>query len=470
LPDFYIFTVNLIAMPPRAILLPLILLVHIAIAQQRQIDSLKHLLNTAKVDTLKIGYNYSISRLYPDKPDSALFYIDNGMRLASSMNNRRGIVNGKYAYGVSYLMQGNYPLAIKNSLEALQLSTDLSMPAMIAYCYQVLADIYDDQKDDKKSVYYMQLAIPIEQRLGDQKSLVSFYNHISYFYNRLDRPEMALKYDNLANELAEQLNDDRLSGRVYASMGKTYLKLKKPDIGLSFLNKSIILLKRSQDHGWLLNCHTYISDYYMATGQADSAMIYSLNELAEGKAVSYNAGVLDAMKKLGALNDGHDQVKATQYYKNALTLNEKLFDSEKTRAFQNLVAADEQQKREQAEQKRIAEVERKEDIQLVAIALFIPVFLITVFFLSRTKLHRGVIDFMGVLSLLLAFEFITLLLHPLIERVTHHTPVLELIILVVIAGVLAPLHHTLTHWLKEKLLHRVSGRSKEANVKAIRNS
>jgi uncharacterized iron-regulated membrane protein len=48
--------------------------------------------------------------------------------------------------------------------------------------------------------------------------------------------------------------------------------------------------------------------------------------------------------------------------------------------------------------------------------------------------------------------------------------VLELIILVVIAGVLAPLHHTLTHWLKEKLLHRVSGRSKEANVKAIRNS
>ena len=118
---------------------------------------------------------------------------------------------------------------------------------------------------------------------------------------------------------------------------------------------------------------------------------------------------------------------------------------------QNLITADEQQKREQAEQKRLAEEERKENLQLIAIALFIPIFLMTVFLLNRTKLHRRVIDFMGVLSLLLAFEFITLLIHPLIEKFTNHAPVLELIILVVLAAILIPLHHQLTHWLKAKL-------------------
>ena len=61
------------------------------------------------------------------------------------------------------------------------------------------------------------------------------------------------------------------------------------------------------------------------------------------------------------------------------------------------------------------------------------------------------IDFMGVLSLLLAFEFITLLIHPLIEKFTNHAPVLELIILVVLAAILIPLHHQLTRWLKAKL-------------------
>ncbi len=90
-------------------------------------------------------------------------------------------------------------------------------------------------------------------------------------------------------------------------------------------------------------------------------------------------------------------------------------------------------------------------MQLIAIALFIPVFILVLFRLRRTRLHRGVIDFMGVLSLLLVFEFITLLSHPFIERITGHTPVLELIILVVVASVLVPAHHQLTHWLKERL-------------------
>jgi tetratricopeptide (TPR) repeat protein len=438
-------------MQKKAFFLPLFFLFHFAIAQQKQIDSLKHLINTIKVDTLKVKDYYSLSRIYHDRRDSALFYIDKGMRLATDAHYNYGIAYGKYAYGLNYLNLGNYPLAIKNDFDALQFSIDQNIPKIIIYCYQNLSHIYDDQKDDEKSVYYVQLAIPIAKKLGNRQALIVLYADVSYYYNKLKQPVKALKYDNLANELAEQLHDDRLSSRAYLSIGNTYLKLKKPDLGLSFLNKTIVLSGKIHDNFGLLNSYTFISDYYCAAGKADSAMVYTQKELTYGKADGYNAGILDAMKKLGNLNDGHDQAKATQYYKNALALDEQLFDTEKTRAFQNLAAADEQQKREQAEQKRVAEEERKENLQLIAIAFFIPVFLMTVFFLNRTKLHRRVIDFMGVLSLLLAFEFITLLVHPIIEKVTQHTPILELIVLVIIAAVLVPLHHKLTHWLKAKL-------------------
>jgi hypothetical protein len=60
---------------------------------------------------------------------------------------------------------------------------------------------------------------------------------------------------------------------------------------------------------------------------------------------------------------------------------------------------------------------------------------------------------MSVLSLLLIFEFVTLLSHPYIERITNHTPLLEYFILVLMASVLVPLHHSLTYWLKQKLVH-----------------
>ena len=64
------------------------------------------------------------------------------------------------------------------------------------------------------------------------------------------------------------------------------------------------------------------------------------------------------------------------------------------------------------------------------------------------------IRFLGVVSLLLVFEFLNLVLHPFVEESTHHSPVLMLISLVCIAALLVPLHHRLEHWATEKLVEK----------------
>lgn len=58
---------------------------------------------------------------------------------------------------------------------------------------------------------------------------------------------------------------------------------------------------------------------------------------------------------------------------------------------------------------------------------------------------------MGILSLLILFEYLTLLLHPVVAEFTHHTPILELLIFVCIAAILIPAHHRIEHWLIHKL-------------------
>ncbi len=61
---------------------------------------------------------------------------------------------------------------------------------------------------------------------------------------------------------------------------------------------------------------------------------------------------------------------------------------------------------------------------------------------------------MGVISVLFLFEFLTLLLHPVVADFTHHIPVLELLIFVSIAALLVPAHHRLEHILIAKLTKR----------------
>ena len=58
------------------------------------------------------------------------------------------------------------------------------------------------------------------------------------------------------------------------------------------------------------------------------------------------------------------------------------------------------------------------------------------------------------MALLIVFEFLNLLLHPFLESITHHTPVLMLLALVFIAALLIPLHHRVEKWTTKMLVEK----------------
>jgi hypothetical protein len=122
------------------------------------------------------------------------------------------------------------------------------------------------------------------------------------------------------------------------------------------------------------------------------------------------------------------------------------------------------------EQKRQERAQRFKQLQMLLIAIFIPGFFLITLVLSRVNVHIKVIRVLGVLSLLFLFEYLTLLLHPTVANLTHHTPVLEILIFVAIAAILIPLHHKLEHWFIHKLIHHRHGATvkKEAAAAAAK--
>jgi hypothetical protein len=59
-----------------------------------------------------------------------------------------------------------------------------------------------------------------------------------------------------------------------------------------------------------------------------------------------------------------------------------------------------------------------------------------------------------VTALLVVFEFFNLLLHPFLQRITHHSPMLMLLALVCIAALLVPLHQKVEKWATSKLVEK----------------
>jgi NADH:ubiquinone oxidoreductase subunit 3 (subunit A) len=70
--------------------------------------------------------------------------------------------------------------------------------------------------------------------------------------------------------------------------------------------------------------------------------------------------------------------------------------------------------------------------------------------LSRSIIvSHNIVEFAGVVILLVVFEFINLLLHPFLQSVTHDSPVFMLLALVAIAVLIVPFHHRLEKWTQK---------------------
>ena len=107
--------------------------------------------------------------------------------------------------------------------------------------------------------------------------------------------------------------------------------------------------------------------------------------------------------------------------------------------------------------------------QRLAFSVIIGLFTTTHTFAQgdAADVNPKIIEFLSVIALLIVFEFFNLLIHPLLEKVTHHSPVLMLLALVLLAALLIPLHHKLEHWAVHKLIEKNKQSRLEAAKKTI---
>jgi NADH:ubiquinone oxidoreductase subunit 3 (subunit A) len=120
------------------------------------------------------------------------------------------------------------------------------------------------------------------------------------------------------------------------------------------------------------------------------------------------------------------------------------------------MAFEDKMRQQEEESKRIEEQQQRNlNLQYAAIALVLVSFLILFFAFSHTIIaNQRVIRFLGVIALLIVFEFLNLLLHPWLGAVTHHSPVLMLLAMVCVAALLIPLHHRVEHWITHRLVEK----------------
>src|SRR5688572_20105162 len=106
-------------------ILLLLVLVWNSKAQQPDIDSLRHEIDIAQNDTIKIVLFSTITETYAEtRPDSSVYFAEQLLMLARKLNFKLNEVFALAQIGYAFLNMGNYPRSLQTLLSALAIAED----------------------------------------------------------------------------------------------------------------------------------------------------------------------------------------------------------------------------------------------------------------------------------------------------------------------------------------------------------
>jgi tetratricopeptide (TPR) repeat protein len=386
------------------------------------------------------------------KPDSSVYYAKNGLFLANKMNYDKGREIMLWQLTNAYKSLSDNSKSLEYGLEYLKLIEKKADDNKTAYALLNIAQIYHLNRDYKKALGYYLEVDKLSKKLNDPEIYKQILLDFSDIYEKMDSLNMALIYGQQSLQKAEENRDSGYIGTSNNNLGNIYFKQRDFRFAKKSYLQAIPYLEKSLYNSFL--CESYIGLARIAemNNEIDVAIKLAHQTSLVAKNSSINDKYLLANQLLTNYYQKLNKIDSAFYFQSlVIQIKDSLFNTEKVKQLQLLSIEEDIRQKEIAERILVEKEERHHKLQLLMIGLAIPVFFLVSLFLSRKKVHPKVVEFTGIVSVLLFFEYITLWMHPAVSDLTNHSPVLEIIIFVAVAAIITPAHHKIQEWMVHHL-------------------
>ncbi|HJS55055.1 MAG TPA: hypothetical protein VJ765_10935 [Chitinophagaceae bacterium] len=396
--------------------------------------------------------------------------------------------------------KGSGNIDYASCVEMVRIAQQLNNDSLLAIGYNTVGNYFlINNGDYSKALEYFFKGIPKAESANDKRRLSSLYIDIAVVYYRLNNPDELIKYlrkamDNLPGPGSPLYYFMLAQVQTYASR---YFILKHDyDSALHYTTAFSETNRYLKSPVYACAAQSMLGIIYEQSGDTAQAGVHYRNSIRGADSVNYSyiklsvkIPYIDFLIRTNKISDARDQagqlmqigieknnsdVKRTAagflrkiaahdhntdsaYYYSLMesALKDSVFNQNNINKIQSLVFSEQLRVIEEEGKKAEEEAKRQRNLQYALIALGIITFLILfLVFSHRFIINERLIHFLIVIALLIVFEFLNLLLHPFLENVTHHNPVLMLLALVCIAALLVPMHHRLEKWAAHKLVEK----------------
>ncbi len=370
-----------------------------------------------------------------------------------------GIGYTKLYIGISFVKMSDYSESLKYGIDALKIFEKVQDTFALLKTYTEIGNSYLWSQNTNESLKEWQKALPLA-RVYDMHYYSLYLSSIADCFNTMQQPDSAMPYIQEALKIGYQRKDSGDISGYLSRMGDTYLAMKQNEIARVFYRQSMSFTIKTNSFlsmykAGLANNLNNISQTFFNASLYDSSLAYARQALtyALPDYIPVAEGSYELIYKTFDKENKTDS--SNKYFRLATEIKDSLFSDEKSRNIQSQKFKEQMRQQELETQKEAIALQHKENIENALIALGIILFTMLFLLLSRSFITNvRFIKFLGILALLLVFEFINILAHSYLEALTNKSQILTLLLLVCIAALLIPLHHRMEKWTITKVVEK----------------
>lgn len=283
------------------------------------------------------------------KPDSALFYAQQRIRLAERSNSIQQQSQAIGYYGYILGLMANYPQAVKFLLKGLEMAENTKNPTNLDFFYDALSNTFIEQGNFELALSYANQFRNISIRNRD----TLFYGWLltkGVLYEKFDHLDSAFFFLQKAFDFDMQKFGEITRERTLLTLGNVCFKKDSFPEALGFYRMAVNLAVRKENYVNLVDAFNGVAQVYNHIGKLDSGIHYATEALRMSQITLYTLGQLTANSILANLYKRKgDRDKTLNYLEATIALKDSLYNQQKERAVQNLFFNDRMRQRDIAE-------------------------------------------------------------------------------------------------------------------------
>lgn len=315
---------------PKHLFITLILILsfyHSLLAQRADIPKLKKLVEKStsskeKVDALnRLFFIY----IFLNK-DSAVYYRDQAMRLATQIKYTKGVAYTQANEGVMQKLAGDYSGAINKYLNSLYVLESLKDEEGISLIYNEIGLVCVDQEHFSLANDFFDKFLKIKFRLKDTIEIGMIYYNLGNLRLKQARINEALAYHYQALKIRQEIQRDTFGiAHSYRCIGEAYVAKGELDSAWIYCQKSIVILNKKRDAFLYSELYSLQGSIYQAQKQYAQALRSYQMALDSATKFSFQQQLQKVYKGMSkCYSDLNQPENARTYLQKYITLHDSL--------------------------------------------------------------------------------------------------------------------------------------------------